>query len=258
MAGPIRAFLDTNVLYGNPSLDILLSMSDAPYRLLTPLWNEHVFMELGHHLPERLKDLDRREGIELSDTEASRKARRRLTMMRRAFPDAMVVMDPLEDYPDSLTYDPDDKAIAVGAISSEADVLVTENLKHFNVPAIRAFHPLIVQNEADFLMERFRENPSLMREALIDMCDRHELPPRSLRELTFMMRRQTELASFADLLESDVRDRYRRAIGSMFHTSQSGQGRDRLGRFTASVHGMDSDLEPPGDWWGPFGNGPDI
>lgn len=256
MAGPIRAFLDTNILYGNPTFDMFLSLAEPPYRLLEPCWNEYVFMELGGHLPQRLFDLARRYGERITMTQASLKARTRIAAMRRAFPEALTDTLPLERFPDSLTSDPADKAIAVGVISARADVLVTRNVKHFNRAEIRAYHHLVIQDDDDFLAERFHENPRLMRSALIDMCSRHRREPRNLRELVNMLKDTDRPSTLATLLEQDASLRYESACSRIF-SPDGRQGRDHLGRFTSIARFDDGDLTDGSDYWGPDGNGPE-
>ena len=52
---------------------------------------------------------------------------RRISMMNRAFPDAMTEAPP-PDLQDQMRADPKDKHVLAGAVHSESDVLVTDDL----------------------------------------------------------------------------------------------------------------------------------
>lgn len=90
MRHPVRAFLDTNVLFGNPSTDMLLSVAERPYRMFTPLWNRHVLDELREHLPGRLLRI--KNDADTVSAETRMKAEHRIREMEHAFPDAEVLM----------------------------------------------------------------------------------------------------------------------------------------------------------------------
>lgn len=256
----LRAFLDANVLFGNPSFDMLLSLAQKSYVMYQPLWNTWVLEELREHVAERLARFDHDESSDDSRVTAQSRIDRRIAAMRHAFPNAMVDMpeNVLDDYPDSLVNDIDDKAIAVGAIIGKADLLITDNIKDFNVSKINIYQHLAVITCNDFLVSMFLRDKRLFYLAIRSMTDRHHRPPRNLRELCDVMARPgSNLRTLSNIITADVTDRYVKACRAMF-SGRGVQGRDRYGRFT-SIESYDigvADLEPsPDEMWGPDGNG---
>ncbi|KAA8826980.1 PIN domain-containing protein [Bifidobacterium myosotis] len=276
MAGRTDAFLDTNVLFGSPSFDMLLTLGMREYGLYHPLWSEYVFDELGEHVPDRIaRTLGGRNDGGAIWAETAARARRltahRLAAMRRAFPDSMVDVPPevVAEYPDSLTGDPDDKPIAVGAIVGRADVLVTNNRKDFDIDRIAEYRPMRLMDASGFMNLLMREDRTAFYGALGDMLSSHKRHPTNLRELVKDLESNPDLRRIGHLIEEDVAMRYERARLAVFGrtaTHRRGvQERDRLGRFGHVVGGCDSadDIEPPypaptGEMWGPDGNGPAL
>ena len=120
---PERAFLDANVIRGQQTTDVLLSV--ALEGVYEPRWTQKVIDEMRRNRPPGLPEAD---------------IDRRLRAMNTAFPDAMVE-EPPRDLQDQMQADPKDKHVLAGAVHSEAGVLVTDNLKDF--------HPADVGPEPD-------------------------------------------------------------------------------------------------------------
>ncbi|UMB59903.1 PIN domain-containing protein [Lutibacter sp. A80] len=106
--------LDTNVIYPIEIRDILFWF--AHYDLFTPKWSKHIFEEW-----ERVMI---RKGITQVE------AKKRSNIANQAFPDAFV-----ENYenliPNIELPDKDDKHVLAAAIKTNANVIVTNNLKDF-------------------------------------------------------------------------------------------------------------------------------
>ena len=99
--------------------------------MFRPLWTEQILSEV-----ERTLIVKR--GL------APAKARRRVQMMSRAFPDALV--EGYEDLIPAMTNDPKDRHVLAAAVRSGAGVIVTANLKDFPTAStkryeIEAVHP---------------------------------------------------------------------------------------------------------------------
>jgi predicted nucleic acid-binding protein len=106
--------LDTNVIYPIEIRDILFWF--AHHDLYTPKWSRHIFDEW--------EDVMKRKGI--SDEEI----RKRINKAHLAFPDAQV-----QNYesliPGLQLPDNKDRHVLAAAIKANANVIVTNNLKHF-------------------------------------------------------------------------------------------------------------------------------
>lgn len=106
--------LDTNVIYPIDIRDLLFWF--AYYELYTPKWSNHIFDEW--------KDVMIRKGV--PEEEASK----RINVAQMAFPDALV--ENYESLIEGLELpDEKDRHILAAAIKTNADVIVTNNLKDF-------------------------------------------------------------------------------------------------------------------------------
>lgn len=151
----ISAFLDTNVLLGITETDLLLSLSETG-GMLRPYWSEYVFDELKEHLPERLE--------ESGSEDAFRKACRRIDAMRYAFPESMVPASKWELYSsiaEKYVNDLDDTQILAGAIACNADCLVTDNLKDFDIKGIQRLFGISTTSTDMFLQTVFHCHPTV-------------------------------------------------------------------------------------------------
>ena len=120
----LTALYDASVLY--PSLTRNLLVHLATSGLVAARWTEQIQDEWTRNLLQDRPDLT-----------AERLARTR-RLMDAAVPDAVVVDDPA--LIDSLQLpDPDDRHVLAAAITSQADVLITWNLRHFPQEAVSAF-----------------------------------------------------------------------------------------------------------------------
>lgn len=227
-----RAFLDTNVLYGELSTIMLLDLAEQ--WLYVPYWSDYVEKELRRHLAGQLGD----NALE-----------RRLRNMNEAFPQSRLLEWPqCEELASSFVVDPDDAAILAGAIACKADYLVTNNVADFRRDKILPLFGVQVLTLGDFLSTLMEQYPKETWNTLLDMVKRNRKPPQNMHDLQSKLATMPETASFAAMLDRHAGKRYQIRRNPVGHGTQ---GRDRLGRFT-SLPKDDSDLY---DVWGADGNG---
>lgn len=133
--------LDTNVIYPIDIRDLLFWF--AYFELYTPKWSHHIFDEWA--------DVMKRKG--LSDEEISKRIRR----ADLAFPDAQV-----ENY-ESLVKglelpDEKDNHVLAAAIKTNANIIVTNNLKDFPEDYLASFG-LAAKSADDFITDIIDLNP---------------------------------------------------------------------------------------------------
>lgn len=129
------AVLDTNVVFPVIIRDILFWF--AYYDLYTPKWSEHIFDEW------------KRVMIEKGVTEEE--ANKRIAKANKAFPDALVqnykgLIESLE-LPDQ-----DDRHVLAAAIKTNANLIVTNNIKDFPENYLQSFS-LSAKSADDFLTD---------------------------------------------------------------------------------------------------------
>ncbi|MEM6265647.1 MAG: PIN domain-containing protein, partial [Bacteroidota bacterium] len=135
--------LDTNVIYPIEVRDLLFWFAYS--ELYTPKWSKHIFSEW--------EDVMRRKRV--SEAEI----KKRISWANKAFPDAMVenysqIMNGLE------LPDPKDCHVLAAAIKTNANVIVTNNLKDFP-PNYLASYGLAAKSADDFLTDTIDLNPEI-------------------------------------------------------------------------------------------------
>jgi predicted nucleic acid-binding protein len=139
--------LDTNVIYPIEIRDLLFWF--ASYDLFTPKWSAHIFDEWD--------EVMQRKGIPEADRQ------KRLNRAKLAFPDALVMkyepLIPSLDLPDEK-----DKHVLAAAIKSNANIIVTNNLKDFPEEYLARFG-LAAKTADDFLTDIIDLNHALAIEA---------------------------------------------------------------------------------------------
>lgn len=129
------AVLDTNIIFPVEIRDVLFWF--AHFDLFTPKWSKHIFDEW--------EDVMLRKGV--SDIEI----KKRTQFASLAFPDALVInYEPLID---GLTLkDKKDRHVLAAAIKTNANVIVTNNLKDFPNAYLAKFG-LVAKSADDFLAD---------------------------------------------------------------------------------------------------------
>jgi len=127
--------LDTNVIYPVIIRDLLFWF--AYYDLYTPKWSEHIFDEWKRVMIEK--------GV--SEDEANK----RIEKANLAFPDALV-----KNYKGLINHlalpDEDDRHVLAAAIKTNANLIVTNNIKDFPEAYLQSFS-LSVKTADDFLTD---------------------------------------------------------------------------------------------------------
>ena len=143
--------LDTNVIYPIEIRDLLFWF--AYYELYTPKWSNHIF--------EEWKNVMIRKGIPEAEVN------KRISKAQLAFPDALVenyesLIDGLE-LPDSK-----DRHVLAAAIKTNANVIVTNNLKDFPEEYLSTFG-LKVKGIDEFITDIIDLNPERAIQAFKDL-----------------------------------------------------------------------------------------
>ena len=139
--------LDTIVIYPIEIRDILFWF--ASYDLFTPKWSNHIFSEW--------EDVMRRKDI------SEEEIKKRVGKAQLAFPDALV--DNYEPLVESLTLpDENDRHVLAAAIKTNANIIVTNNVKDFPAEYLASFG-LTVKNADDFITDTIDLNNDVALEA---------------------------------------------------------------------------------------------
>jgi predicted nucleic acid-binding protein len=178
------AFLDANVLRGQLTTDIMLSLADR--KLYEPQWSAEVLDEVKRNRPA---------GVTAERADA------RFAQMSKAFPEALVT-----DYQHlmpEMQADEKDKHVLAAAVHGQSDVLVTENTKDF-APPTSGPHAMKVERTSEFLNKMLEENPDQVVDAMQRMVDRNRRAPQTMPELIDKMATQQDLKGFAHKLNGMV------------------------------------------------------
>jgi predicted nucleic acid-binding protein len=184
MADPRVAFLDANVLRGQLTTDVVLSLADN--NLYEPQWSAQVLAEVKRNRPA---------GVTAERADA------RFARMADAFPEAMIT--DYEHLMPEMRADEKDKHVLAAAVHGEADVLVTENTKDFNPPTDGP-HAMKVERTSEFVNHLLDEHPVRVIAAMQQMVDRNRRTPQTLSELIDKMSTQQDLKGFAHKLNAVV------------------------------------------------------
>lgn len=121
---PFAAVLDASVLYPLPLRDTLLRVAET--ELYDPRWSQQILDEVVRNL--------------VDDRRASEDQARRLTdAMAAAFDSAAVPQPAIERLEPAMTNDPKDRHVLAAAVVSDAQAVVTNNLKDFPPDACEPF-----------------------------------------------------------------------------------------------------------------------
>lgn len=177
------AVLDTNVIYPIEVRDVLLWF--AHFDLFTPKWSKHIFDEWKRVLERK----------NVRENEITK----RLEMVRQAFPDALV--ENYESLIDGLELpDEKDRHVLAAAIKTNANVIVTNNLKDFPKEYI-AQYGLSVKSADDFLTDTIDLNQELAVTAFRKLVLHRTNPDLDEYEVLEILR-NNKLKDAADYLHS--------------------------------------------------------
>lgn len=175
--------LDTNVIYPLEIRDLLLWF--AYENLFTPKWSRHIFDEW--------KSVMKRKGISEAEIQ------KRVDNVNQAFPDAMV--DNYESLIQGLDLpDENDRHVLAAAIKTNANLIVTNNLKDFPEDYLLRFG-LYAKTPDDFISDTIDLNHEKALNAFRMMVNNRRNPP--LTEFEVLDRlRNIGLKDSADYLHS--------------------------------------------------------
>lgn len=177
--------IDTCVLHPIICRDLLFWF--AHYKLFTPKWSRHIFDEWERLL--KLKNVSNEDIV------------KRLDRANLAFPDAYV--QNYEGLIDGLELpDENDRHVLAAAIKTNANVIVTENLKDFPLEYLSSFG-LSAKAPDDFLTDIIDLNPEDAVSAFRDMVLQKKNP--DLNEFDVLeILRNSGLRNTADYLHSQL------------------------------------------------------
>lgn len=180
-----KCVLDTNVIYPIEVRDLLFWF--AHYELYTPKWSEHIFDEWISVM--------KRKGIDEAET------KRRTETANKAFPDALVI-----NYSGLISGlklpDEKDRHVLAAAIKTNANVIVTNNIKHFPEDYLASFG-LTVKTADDFLTDIIDLNTEQAVKAFKEMVLNRRNPDLDEYEVLDILRKRG-LKETADFLHSQL------------------------------------------------------
>ena len=178
-----KCVLDTNVIYPLWTRDLLLWF--AFYDLYTPKWSNNIFSEWI--------DVMKRKGV--SEEEAFKRA----NVMNKAFPDALV--ENYEPLIDSLSLlDMDDRHVLAASIKTNANLIITNNLKDFPKEYLASFG-LKAKSPDDFFTDIIDINQELSVQAFRRLVLNKKNPPYDEYDVLEIFR-NNRLKNTADYLHS--------------------------------------------------------
>ena len=178
-----KAVLDTNVIYPIVIRDLLFWF--AFYELYTPKWSANIF--------EEWKDVMNRKGISIEN------AIKRVNVANNAFPDVLVSNYECLIAILKLT-DEKDRHVLAAAIKSNANVIVTNNLKDFPDDYLTSFD-IRAKSADDFLTDIIDLNPEIAIKAFKEMVLNRKNPNMDEFEVLESLRR-VELFNTANYIHA--------------------------------------------------------
>lgn len=177
--------LDTNVIYPIEIRDLLFWF--AHYDLYTPKWSAHIFDEWH--------DVMKRKGV------SEKEAHKRIEVANLAFPDALVT-----NYSGLISGlelpDPKDCHVLAAAIKTNANIIVTNNIKDFPKDYLSSYG-LSAKTADDFLTDIIDLNPEQAIKAFKEMVLNRRNPDLDEFELLDILRNRG-LKDTADYLHSQL------------------------------------------------------
>lgn len=159
-----RVFLDANVLFPMAVRDTLLRAAEAG--LVQPYWSARVLEEMRRNLVGKSRC-------------SEEQSHQLVATIQRAFPEALVT--DYEHLEAVMKNHPDDRHVVAAALMAHAQVIVTNNLKHFRKKELPP--SMEAQSADDFLRHLFDLSPRKMHEVLRKQAADKRKPPLTLEQL---------------------------------------------------------------------------
>lgn len=190
-----RAVLDTNVIWGALTRDLLLTLteSDDYQVVLSP----RILDALRRHgIPKRVEQLIKAGVLAVQAEQiAQQQVERLLDQIRRSF--SSRIYDNYEAHLEQCENDEDDRHVLALAIANDVKLIVTENLKHFPASALSPHGVEAISLDA-FLSQYFSVEQLL--EALVTISKRYKNPSYTVDELIAQLESRHQLTQTVALL----------------------------------------------------------
>lgn len=162
------AVLDACVLAPMPVADTLLRLAEAGFFI--PKWSNDILDEVRRVLEKFGR--------------SHQQIDHRFTEMNRAFEDAIVTgYEPLIP---GMGNDSKDRHVLAAAVRAQANVIVTQNLKHFRPECLKGFE-IEAQNADDFLIQQYNLAPDAFLGVLQEQAEERRVAFGKLIELLAVM-----------------------------------------------------------------------
>ena len=175
------ALLDANALFSPALRDTLLRA--AEYDLYRPAWSQRILEEMKRSILLKRPDVD------------PARLDRTISLLLAWFPDALVTG--YEDLIASMTNHPGDRHVLAAAVRAGADVIVTNNGRHF-LPVARDTYAIDVQTPDLFLRSLWDVDADTLVRVLEEQGQALN-PPRASRDVVQALRRSSA-RGFAELV----------------------------------------------------------
>lgn len=122
------------------------------------------------------------------------KAARFQEMIKNTFPEAMVEVP--ASLVEAMTNHPGDRHVLAAAIIAKANIIVTDNLKHFPQEALEPYG-IEVQHPNVFLTQLFDNDPESMVEVIRQQAEDLKNPPQTVAEIIEKLEKNNRVPEFA-------------------------------------------------------------
>ena len=159
--------LDANVLYGVLTTDILLTT--AGRRLYRAHWTASILDEAKRNIITARRDLN------------PATVEQRFDAMNRAMPEAMLEPAPVT-LVDAMTNHPGDRHVLATAVAIRAEVIVTENTKHFPTTACEPYG-IETKTLDEFITDLVSLSATDVWQSIEEMAARRSNPPQTTTDI---------------------------------------------------------------------------
>jgi predicted nucleic acid-binding protein len=149
------AVLDACVLVPAALCDTLLRLAEEP-AMYRPLWSEEIMAEMARALKTKLH----RTPPEITY---------RREQMNKAFPEATILVPSTLVKAIDCIPDPNDRHVLAAAIMAHANVIVTQNTKHFPQDCLEEYG-VLCQTADDFLIHQYHLRPQIVMDKIDDQA----------------------------------------------------------------------------------------
>ena len=186
--GNFNVVLDSCVLYDSLLRDLLLKIAEK--ELYQPIWSDEIFDEVKRNLIVR-------------PNVTEEKVDRLLSVMKSAFPEAMCTSNSKSIELQNTNIDNKDKHVVSTAICSNAQVIITNNLKHFPADDLNSF-TVEAQTPDQFLTNIWYLSYRLVIDVYKDLEASYKNPPYPREQLLSMLEKR--VPNFVNLLKPHLEE----------------------------------------------------